>query len=409
MKQIAILPEVIDHIVVDTSGKNPRYIAVSHSRKHMRISPLAYDLLERVSTGSSFATIAQEMSSEGKGALTAEEAQHAYERVVDKISKIGSDQVVRPKDFWFKLPLITATGVQLVATQLTFMFHPFVVFTVLSSLSLLVAYTMTHGLFRTILANPALVILAYLLFLLSLLAHEFGHASACAKGGVKPSEIGAAVYLFFPVFYSDVSSSWQLSRWQKVRVDIGGIYFQLCMGGIYLFLFIITKQAVFQWAVFLLLSSCMLSLNPLMKFDGYWILTDILDVSNLYKQPVYLLVYFYNALLKKPQQTLRWSKGVCIAILVYGVLRTMLWTYVFIVFLPFLYKTVINYPDLFTSTMEHLPYDKGATLMVDLQGLVVNAFVIILYGGGFCRIFFPVLKSLFPNVTLFFQTRKAHT
>jgi putative peptide zinc metalloprotease protein len=244
-----------------------------------------------------------------------------------------------------------------------------------------------------------MIIPAYLLFLVSLFAHEFGHASACMKGGVEPSEIGVAVYLFFPVFYSDVSASWQLPRWQKVRVDIGGIYFQLCAGGIYLLLFIMTRQAMFQWAIFIVVSSCLVSLNPFMKFDGYWVLTDIMGVANLSRQPSYLLIYFYRAIFKKQQKpALRWSKVVCISILIYSLLSCVFWVYLIIRFLPLLYYAIISYPTLVASALRHLQYYNGVLLMVDLQQLAINALIIILYGGGIGRICYPLLWKLFATI-----------
>jgi putative peptide zinc metalloprotease protein len=401
MKQITILSEVIERIVIDTSGKRPRYIAVSHNKKHMQISPLAYALLEKVHAGNSFAAIAQDLSAGGGRNITPEEVQEAYEHVVDKISKIGAGKDRKLGGFWFKLSLIPSASVQEIASAFTFMFHPLVAFVALSSISLLVAYAIVaSGLTTSIPANPIMIIPAYLLFLVSLFAHEFGHASACIEGGVEPSEIGAAVYLFFPVLYSDVNASWQLKRWQKVRVDIGGIYFQLCVGGIYLLLFIITKQVMFQWATFMLVSSCLVSLNPFMKFDGYWVLTDIIDVANLSRQPSYLLTYFYGTMFKQQQQpALRWPKGICVAILIYGLLRSVFWISLIMGFIPLLYGAAINYPTLVASTMRHLQHYNSELLLVDLRELAINALIIILYGGGIGRICIPLLWKIFANVT----------
>ncbi len=398
MKQIAILPEVIDQIVADTSGKKPRYIVVSHNKKYIQISPFAYALLEQVHTGNSFTAIAQELSAAGEKIITPDEAQRAYEHVIDKISKIGDEKGTKTQGFWFKLPIISALTVQEIASAFTFMFHPLALLVALSSISLLAACAALFGLTSNIISDPIMIIPAYLLFLISLFAHEFGHASACVKGGVEPGEVGVAVYLFFPVFYSDVSVSWQLKRWQKVRVDIGGIYFQLCIGGIYLLLFIITRQAMFQWATFMLVSSCIVSLNPFIKFDGYWVLTDIMDVINLSRQPAYLLAYFYKTIFKKLQQpALRWDRTVCAAILIYGLLRAAFWAYLIVSLLPLLYTAISNYPALIISAIRHLQYSNSAFLMVNLQELAINTLIIILYGGWLGRICLPFLWKIFAR------------
>ncbi len=57
--------------------------------------------------------------------------------------------------------------------------------------------------------------LGYLLFLLSIVIHEFGHAGASVKYGASPAGIGFALYLIFPVFYSDVTVSWKLKSKQR--------------------------------------------------------------------------------------------------------------------------------------------------------------------------------------------------
>src|SRR5437870_1013827 len=74
---------------------------------------------------------------------------------------------------------------------------------------------------------------AYALFFVSLIAHEFGHAGACARYGGRPSAIGFGIYLAFPVLFSDVTAAWDLRRWQRVVVDLGGIYVQGLVGAAY--------------------------------------------------------------------------------------------------------------------------------------------------------------------------------
>ena len=396
MKQVAILPDVLDHIVIDRSGKDPRYIAVSHTKKYMQISPRAYTLLEKVHAGHSFTAIAQDLNRGRERTVAPEEVQKAYEQICTKISKIESEKETKDRSFWFKLPVISASNVQEIASACTFMFHPLVALVALSSIGLLATYAIVSGLTTHVSANPPFMIIpAYLLFLLSLFAHEFGHGSACLKGGVEPSEIGVAVYLFFPVFYSDVSASWQLTRWQKVRVDVAGVYFQLCVGGIYLLLFIVTREALFQWAILMLLSSCLLSINPFLKFDGYWVLTDMLGVSNLFKQPMYLLGYFYQTRIQKRQQTLRWSPGVCIVILLYSAGKIAFWGYLLLAFLPALYKAIALYPAQIENMLAHLSQYGTHLLLTDLQILAANGIIVVLYGGGIYRICTPWIKQLF--------------
>jgi putative peptide zinc metalloprotease protein len=63
--------------------------------------------------------------------------------------------------------------------------------------------------------------------LLSGVFHEFGHAAALRYGGGKVRGMGWGLYLIYPAFYTDVTDSYRLGRWAKIRTDIGGVYFHL--------------------------------------------------------------------------------------------------------------------------------------------------------------------------------------
>ena len=284
---------------------------------------------------------------------------------------------------------------QRIASRLTFLFHPLVAFALLSSLVLLMASALEHHLLQnTLTLDLGTVLLAYPLFLVSLLLHEFGHSSACVRGGIAPSEIGAAIYLVFPVFYSDVSASWQLSRWRKVRVDTGGVYFQLCAGAVYLFLLVVTQQRIFQVALAMVLGSCFLSLNPFFKFDGYWVLTDLLDIPNLYRQPLNLAAYYRQVLRRKPRRSLNWSVGKTLFVALYGLLKAAFWLYFLALFLPLLWHAITTSPILVARLIAHVRSERNELLLADLQGLLTSGLFMLIWVGGLCRICIPYIQKL---------------
>jgi putative peptide zinc metalloprotease protein len=63
------------------------------------------------------------------------------------------------------------------------------------------------------------------LTLVSAAFHEFGHAAACRYGGATPGAMGVGLYLVWPAFYTDVDDSYRLGRAGRLRVDLGGLYF----------------------------------------------------------------------------------------------------------------------------------------------------------------------------------------
>lgn len=119
------------------------------------------------------------------------------------------------------------------------------------------------------------------LVILGMFIHEFGHVTAAYKNGCRNMSIGMGWYLYFFVFYAELSESWRLSRKQRVLVDAGGMYFQ----GLYMSMLVLIYSQTYSVAIFycmlILGISFIWNLNPFLKMDGYWIVSDWLGISNL--------------------------------------------------------------------------------------------------------------------------------
>jgi putative peptide zinc metalloprotease protein len=111
--------------------------------------------------------------------------------------------------------------------------------------------------------------------------HEFGHASACRYGGARPGVMGVGLYLVWPAFYCDVTDAYRLDRRGRLRTDLGGVYFNaifaLLCGAVY---FATGEEAALLCAV-LLHVMLLQQLIPLLRFDGYYVLTDLTGVPDI--------------------------------------------------------------------------------------------------------------------------------
>jgi|GEM_PF-2003460 len=125
-------------------------------------------------------------------------------------------------------------------------------------------------------------ILTLFLFLVGTLIHELGHLSACRRYGVRHGKLGCGIYLIYPILYVDVSDSWRLPRWQRVMVDVGGMYFDLVFSTLLCAAFLITRQPAFLFTTVAIDLSFISNLNPMFKWDGYWILSDAMGIPNLH-------------------------------------------------------------------------------------------------------------------------------
>jgi putative peptide zinc metalloprotease protein len=111
--------------------------------------------------------------------------------------------------------------------------------------------------------------------------HEFGHIAGCQKFGARHGGIGVGFYFIFPVLYSDVSGIWMLSRKERIKVNLGGIYFELVYTLLLLIISWITGNMVLRVVSFVNFTVLLQQLNPFLRYDGYWILSDLLNYPNL--------------------------------------------------------------------------------------------------------------------------------
>ncbi len=127
----------------------------------------------------------------------------------------------------------------------------------------------------------------FVVFLLTRGLHELGHAVVCKRHGARCPDIGLFIVLGAPCVYCDVSESWQLpSRWQRAAVAAAGMYVELIVATLAAWVWMLTvdgpvNTTALQTMFVCSVSTFLINANPLMRFDGYYILSDILDESNL--------------------------------------------------------------------------------------------------------------------------------
>ncbi len=120
--------------------------------------------------------------------------------------------------------------------------------------------------------------------------HEFGHATACHRFGGHVRETGVAFICFFPVAYVDVSSSWRFSnKWHRITVAAAGIYIELLIAAFAAITWCsisdsIVRDLLYNITVVASVTTILFNANPLMKFDGYFVLSDYVESTNLYQK-----------------------------------------------------------------------------------------------------------------------------
>lgn len=123
---------------------------------------------------------------------------------------------------------------------------------------------------------------AIALTVLGIAIHELGHLAACVRYGAPHGGVGVGLYWCFPAFYAEVHGAWLLPRRQRAVVDAGGLYLQCCyvllLGALYLACGLPCLLSAIACSHLLMLHT----LNPVLKYDGYWLLTDLTGAHNLH-------------------------------------------------------------------------------------------------------------------------------
>ncbi len=117
--------------------------------------------------------------------------------------------------------------------------------------------------------------------------HEFGHGLSCKYYGGECHEMGFMLLVFTPCLYCDVSDSWMLpSKWKRMMIGAGGMYIELILASTATFLWWNSHEGLFNQMCLNVMfvssvSTLLFNANPLMRFDGYYILSDMLEIPNL--------------------------------------------------------------------------------------------------------------------------------
>ena len=182
--------------------------------------------------------------------------------------------------------LVPAGAVGRLAGALAPLFWPPLVALALVALVVLDVVMLTGGglwsAIGELFATPTIVLVIYALLTAAALVHEVGHAAACRYGGAHPGEIGFGLYLVFPAFYTDVTDSYRLGRAGRVRTDLGGLHFNvltvLVLAGAHL----ATGSGVLLLTALVLQVQMLQQLIPVVRFDGYYVLSDLAGVPDLF-------------------------------------------------------------------------------------------------------------------------------
>ncbi len=133
--------------------------------------------------------------------------------------------------------------------------------------------------------------------------HELAHAFTAKQYGLQVPTMGVAFMVLWPVLFTDTTAAWKLtSRKKRLHIGVAGVLAELALAGIATFFWTFLPPGPMKSAMFLLATTTWIitlgiNLNPFMRFDGYYILSDLLDTPNLQERAFAFARWFLRRLL----------------------------------------------------------------------------------------------------------------
>ncbi|MBR3645726.1 MAG: M50 family metallopeptidase [Lachnospiraceae bacterium] len=257
---------------------------VERKGRYFKVGLLEGELLSKRLEGYSDEEIACKMK------MTKEDVERFFEEA-EKAGIIGAEKKEKKNILFYKIPLIEADRFMKMLSDclrridsrvLKFMFAFTTLIMMAGIADTIVNYKSITEI--EVISLPAYqYAVLYAMFVLTIVIHETSHGVTCRYFGGKVGKIGFILLLFQPAFYCDISGVRRIkSRKKQVLTSFAGIYSNLFLMSISMFAFQMTGHKILGLFVLGNASIVLYNIIPLVKLDGYWMLSFATDITNLY-------------------------------------------------------------------------------------------------------------------------------
>lgn len=336
----------------DVSEKGKYYVLKVEGDRYIKVSDEARVIIDNIDGKSTLKQIASKVRMCGLNYTDSEIEKFIKENLIG--NDLVKNQISVKKNIssklWYHKKIINGNSLNSISRILTWFCNKNVVSVAIFLTVIffpLVIYNNRSILFMQIdIFNLNSVGILALVFL-SFLIHELGHIAVTLKYKRKVGALGVGIYLFRPVFYTDLSDTWGLNRYQRVCVDCGGVYFQLLLNLMLIIIYLFNGNSTILISIMLILISIIGNLNPVLRFDGYWILTDFLGIVNIDKRVFDYLKYKIKYFRKKEkfEYNINYPKKIEMIFIIYAMIY-LLFTIFAIVFGLTLVFVIVKNPGL---------------------------------------------------------------
>ena len=269
------------------------FLARSPSGQVVHLSLLLYLVLSEIDGQRTVGEIAGRVSATFGRTVSAGNVDYLLANKLTPLGLVAGGAVADRRDpmiltLKLRRTLIPAAGVQPIARLFAPLFALPVVVVLLGMLAAADVWLVRSGQilpsFADTLAHPLLLLVVVGLSVVSIVFHECGHAAACRYGGARPGRIGMGLYVLWPAAFTNVTDSYRLGRGGRIRVDLGGVYFNAIFAVVLAGTYRATGYGPLPAAVLLVHLELVQQLLPSLRCDGYLIMTDLVGVPDMFQR-----------------------------------------------------------------------------------------------------------------------------
>lgn len=384
-----IIPELSENLHFNKLSDKEYILSNATSKHYLKINNDVYNLLGLINGKKNVTTITDEYNELNCSKLNVEEIYNLlFEKLVIYGILKGYDKKIKEyqKPSYLNLSFIIMSEKNLskITKHFYFLFNK-IVATVILIFSFFLIFSLLFYNYNSIKSFNLQESLIYffITMALSVTFHEVGHATSASYFGAKHGGIGGGFYLLTPVYFADVTDIWRLSTTKRVVVNLSGIYFEIIFCSVISLIAFFTDNYALLMISLIVCIKTIFNLNPFLRSDGYWILSDITNNPNLMS----------NSLLKIKQiftSNKNWNKFDYF-VLIYGLI-----SYTFISF--FLYfvaiknpNSILYFPQNLKKFFKNIFSDNAQSSLAELGELLIPILFFYLI-FGLVKNYIPKLK-----------------
>lgn len=357
------IPSLVKSLIlnkIDSSYDKKSFIVQLGNGKCFEVNGLVASLINKIDGIRNLPTITTEFNIENNKNYSVNDVKKIIDKILRPKNMVADEteggvkvQAQKKRSYvWFKFNFIKEKYVVAISNLLKYVFSPIGLSLVLV-VSGVIQFIYYMFIMKPTYVDPDLFfsskfIIMFLLFNLDNVFHELGHASSLKYYKQNPKNIGVGLYMFMIVFYADVTNVWNLKRKQRIVINIGGFVFELIILNLIFGLYFLTGDIVYLLTFLLIDIKIMFGINPFFRFDGYWIVNDLLGITNLRKKSNDLLKYFTQRITFRsvglPGFWKNLNKKIKVSLVIYSILSLTFFTYVGyqLIILSYLFLLNIN-------------------------------------------------------------------